>query len=418
MRLFSRRQVATVGAVAAAISLAVGAVVGWRVAQSAAAGASTSGNVADSDSVASDRRAGTPLAPATPRATPAQFLPATSGGAPFDDEANNIAIYQRFNPAVVNITAVSIDYSWFLDAVPRSGTGSGTIIDHDGHVLTNYHVIKDARELSVTLASGDELAGTLVGIDPENDLAVIKVDPDGRQLTTVPLGSSQDLLVGQKVLAIGNPFGLSRTLTTGVVSGLGRPVSTDSGGVIQEMIQTDASINPGNSGGPLLNSRGEMIGINTTIISPSGGSVGIGFAVPIDTARRVLPELLTTGEVRRGWIDVRPVQLTPRLARDLSAPVAAGLLVSEAISGGNAATAGIRGGTRAVRLGRSVFRIGGDIIVEVDGAPVDDIADLFSALEDNKPGETVEVVYFRGGNRRTVAVTLSERSPQIRDFFS
>ena len=403
-----------VAAVATVGSLAVGAVVGWRI---AAANSLRPGADTDHDSgLTMEGRP--PVAATTPRATPAQFLPAASDGAPFDDEANNIAIYQRFNPAVVNITAVTIDYSWFLDAVPRSGTGSGTIIDHDGHVLTNYHVIKDARELTVTLANGDELAGTLVGVDPENDLAVINIDPEGRQLTTVPLGSSQELLVGQKVLAIGNPFGLSRTLTTGVVSGLGRPVSTDSGGIIQEMIQTDASINPGNSGGPLLNSRGEMIGINTTIISPSGGSVGIGFAVPIETARRVLPELLTTGEVRRGWIDVRPVQLTPRLARDLSAPVASGLLVSEAIRGGNADAAGLRGGSRAVRLGRSVFRIGGDIIVEVDGVPVSNIADLFSSLEDNKPGETVQVVYFRGGSRRTASITLSERSPQIRDFFS
>ena len=401
-------------ALAAACSLAVGGVVGWRI---AAAVAERGAAETDSDLpalIAPD----TPIALSSPRATPAQFLPEASDGAPFDDEANNIAIYQRFNPAVVNITAVTIDYGWFLDAVPSSGTGSGTIIDHEGHILTNYHVIKDARELSVTLANGDELIGVLVGVDPENDLAVIKIDGAGRQLTTVPLGSSRELLVGQKVLAIGNPFGLSRTLTAGVVSGLGRPVSTDSGGIIQEMIQTDASINPGNSGGPLLNSQGEMIGINTTIISPSGGSVGIGFAVPIDTARRVLPELLTNGEVRRGWIDVRPVQLTSRLARDLSVPVSSGLMVSEAIRGGNADAVGLRGGSRAVRLGRSVFRIGGDIIVEVDGAPVSNIADLFSSLEDNKPGETVQVVYFRGATRQTVSITLSERSPQIRDFFS
>ena len=314
MRLFSGRQMAAVGAVVAVCSAGVGVGIGWRAAADVLPPRDTA---IDTSSLVDRKELELKAGPVTPRATPAQFLPATTANAPFADEANNIAIYQRFNLAVVNITAVTIDYSWFLDPVPRAGTGSGTIIDHDGHVLTNYHVIKDARELTVTLANGDELIGSLVGVDPENDLAVIKIEPDGRQLSTMPLGRSEDLLVGQKVLAIGNPFGLSRTLTTGVVSGLGRPVSTDSGGIIQEMIQTDASINPGNSGGPLLNSRGEMIGINTTIISPSGGSVGIGFAVPIDTARRVLPELLAAGEVRRGWIEMRPVPLTrsPRPVR-------------------------------------------------------------------------------------------------------
>ena len=329
-------------------------------------------------------------------AVPAQFR--AGAAALSSDEANNIEIYQRYNEGVVNITALMPEYHWFLNAVPRfgSGAGSGTVIDRDGHVLTNYHVVRDARQVSVTLADGEEREGEVIGVDPENDLAVVKLDPRGLHLTVIPFGRSGDLLVGQKVLAIGNPFALSRTLTTGVVSGLGRPVRADYGAIIQEMIQTDASVNPGNSGGPLLNSRGEMIGINTTIISPSGGSVGIGFAVPVDTARRVLPELLRHGEVRRGWIDVRPVQVFPRLARQLRLPVARGILVSEAISGGNAAAAGLRGGDRPVRWGRSVFRAGGDIIVEVDGVATDTIADLFNALEDNKPGERVEVAYLRG----------------------
>ena len=184
------------------------------------------------------------------------------------------------------------------------------------------------------------------------------------------------------------------------------------------MIQTDASVNPGNSGGPLLNSRGEMIGINTTIVSPSGGSVGIGFAVPIDTARRVLPELIRHGEVRRGWIDVRPVQLFPRLVRQLNLPVVRGILVSEVIDGGNAAAAGLRGGDQPVRWGRSVFRVGGDIIVEVDGVQTDTIADLFNALEDNKPGERVEVVYLRGARRRATTVVLSRRTRHVQEYFS
>ena len=353
-----------------------------------------------------------------PAPLPAQFRASASRLS--TDEANNIEIYQKYNEGVVNITALMPEYHWFLNAVPRfgSGAGSGTVIDRDGHILTNYHVVRDARQVSVTLADGEERQGEVIGVDPENDLAVVKLDPRGLHLTVIPFGRSADLLVGQKVLAIGNPFALSRTLTTGVVSGLGRPVRADYGAIIQEMIQTDASVNPGNSGGPLLNSRGEMIGINTTIISPSGGSVGIGFAVPIDTARRVLPELLRHGEVRRGWIDVRPVQLFPRLARQLRLTVARGILVSEVIEGGNADDAGLRGGDRPVRWGRSVFRAGGDIIVEVDGVATDSIADLFNALEDNKPGERVEVVYLRGSRRRTTTVELSRRDRHIQEYFS
>ena len=364
---------------------------------------------------------GRPLLPVAPAAVPVVPVQFRAGAATLSsDEANNIEIYQRYNEGVVNITALAPEYHWFLNAVPRSGSGagSGTVIDRDGHILTNYHVIRDARMVSVTLADGEEREGRVIGVDPETDLAVVKVDPRGLHLTVVPFGRSGDLLVGQKVLAIGNPFALSRTLTTGVVSGLGRPVRADSGAIIQEMIQTDASVNPGSSGGPLLNSRGEMIGITTTIISPSGGSVGIGFAVPIDTARRVLPELIRHGEVRRGWIDVRPVQLFPRLVRQLRLPVERGILVSEVIEGGNAAAAGLRGGDQPVRWGRSVFRVGGDVIVEVDGVATHTIADLFNALEDNKPGERVQVVYQRGARRRTTTVELSRRSRHIQEYFS
>lgn len=368
-------------------------------------------------------RASPVVAAQTARAAPTPVLPVQyrSAAAAFaSDEANNIEIYQKYNEGVVNISALMPEHHWFLNAVPRhgSGAGSGTVIDREGHILTNYHVVGGARQVSVTLAGGEEREGTVIGVDPENDLAVIKLDPRGLHLTVIPFGRSDDLLVGQKVLAIGNPFALSRTLTTGVVSGLGRPVRADSGAIIQEMVQTDASVNPGNSGGPLLNSRGQMIGINTTIISPSGGSVGIGFAVPIDTARRVLPELIRHGEVRRGWIDVRPVQLFPRLVRQLNLPVERGILVSEAIAGGNATAAGLRGGGQPVRWGRSVFNVGGDIIVEVDGTVTDNIADLFNALEDNKPGDRVEVVYQRGARRRTTTVVLSRRARHVQEYFS
>ena len=329
-----------------------------------------------------------------------------------DNEKENILIYKRFNEAVVNITSISFSYNWFLEPVPQEGTGSGSIIDATGIVLTNYHVIKGAKELQVTLADGADYRGEVIGVDPENDLAVIKFDPRGKVLAIIPLGTSSDLLVGQKVVAIGNPFALQRTLTTGVVSGLGRPIKTREGVVIKEMIQTDASINPGNSGGPLLNSRGFMIGINTMIYSPSGGSVGIGFAVPVDTAHRILPDLMKYGEVLRGWIDIKPVQLFPQLVRYGRLPTNRGILVSEVEAGGFAEAAGIKGGNRnrAVRAGRDIIYLGGDIIVEVDSTPVDILMDLYSALEDNKPGDAVDVVVIRGTARRTFQVTLAERS--------
>ena len=340
-------------------------------------------------------------------------MPVQYSGPVSPDEANNIDLYQRLNPAVVNITSVSFEYNWFLEPVPQQGTGSGSIIDAKGHVLTNYHVVKDASELSVTLADGVDYKGKIVGVDPENDLAVIQFDPKGTRLSVIPFGSSSGLRVGQKVLAIGNPFGLDRTLTTGIISGLGRPVKTESGIVIREMIQTDASINPGNSGGPLLNSKGEMIGVNTMIYSPSGGSVGIGFAVPIETARRVVPDLLRFGKVQRGWIDIKPVQLFPRLVSYANLPVSEGVLVSEVTPGSSAEKAGLKGGSDPVRYGRSLFYLGGDIIVEVDRMPVSSLYDLLGALEDNKPGETVEVKILRNRRAQTLAIKLSERPQNL-----
>ncbi len=346
--------------------------------------------------------------------TPAQFtetMPSVSAGDYSLDERQNIDVYKRLNSGVVNVTSITFSYNWFLEPTPQEGTGSGSIINQDGYVLTNYHVVKDAEKLTITLADNSNFEGRVVGVDEENDLAVVKFDPKGKRLTTVPLGTSQGLQVGQKVLAIGNPFALERTLTTGIVSGLARPVRTGDGIIIKEMIQTDASINPGNSGGPLLNSRGEMIGINTMIYSPSGGSVGIGFAVPVDTARRVIPDLIKFGSVKRGWIDIVPVQLFPQLVRYADLPVSQGVLVSEVTAGGNAEKAGIQGGSqrRAVRAGRNVIYLGGDIIVDVGGTAVNSLGDLYSALEDKKPGEKVQVRVMRGRSEKMLEVTLSER---------
>ncbi len=332
------------------------------------------------------------------------------------DEQENIDVYERYNEAVVNITTEVIGVNWFLEPVPQTGgSGSGSVIDKRGYVLTNNHVVKDAVKLYVNLSGGARYEAKVIGTDPENDLAIIKFDPPSdRALKTIPYGSSSAVKVGQKVLAIGNPFGLERTLTQGIISGIGRPVKTDDSTIIRDMIQTDASINPGNSGGPLLNSRGEMIGINAMIYSTNGGSVGIGFAVPVDTAKRIVPDLIAEGRVRRGWIDVQGIQLFPDLIdymkqNGYKAPVEKGLLVSQVAKGGNADKAGLRGGGTPVRYGSTVFNLGGDIMVSVDGMEVASVADLHSALEDNKPGERIAVEFWRGGKRQSSTVVLSER---------
>lgn len=333
------------------------------------------------------------------------------------DETENISIYERYNESVVNITTEVMALNWFLDPVPQSGgSGSGSIIDESGYILTNNHVVKDAYKLYVNLADGSRHEATVVGTDPQNDLAIIKFSPPaGTRLKPIPFGTSKNLKVGQKVLAIGNPFGLERTLTKGIISGLGRPIQKDSSTILQNMIQTDASINPGNSGGPLLNARGEMIGINTMIYSPSGGSVGIGFAIPVDTAVRIVPELIKVGRVRRGWIDMEAFLLVPDLVEYMRksgypVPVEKGLLVSQVRSGSNADRAGLRGGTKAVRYGSSVFNIGGDIITSVDSQEISSVADLYTALEDNKPGEKVWVEYYRGNQKNRVQITLTEQT--------
>lgn len=329
-----------------------------------------------------------------------------------DDELENIRVYEQRNRAVVNITTETVAYNWFLEPVPQEGSsGSGSIIDQRGYVLTNHHVVKEAFKVFVTLSDGEQIEGEVIGSDPENDLAVIKFDPGDRDLVTIPMSTSRDLRVGQKVLAIGNPFGLDRTLTTGVVSGLGRAIRAAGNLVIRDMIQTDASINRGNSGGPLLDTSGNMIGINTVIFSPNGGSIGIGFAVPVDTARRIVPDLIEFGRVRRGWIEIVPRQLFPRLVQYADLPVDRGVLISEVVEGGNADEAGLRGGdtSRPVRYGSTIIYLGGDIIVEVDGTAVQSLENLYEALEDNRPGEEVRVEYLRGSRRRETTVVLSER---------
>jgi S1-C subfamily serine protease len=328
-----------------------------------------------------------------------------------EDERENISVYERLNSAVVNITTETMALNWFLEPVPQEGgSGSGSIIDTRGYVLTNNHVIRNAYKVYINLADGSQYEGTVAGVDPENDLAVVKFDPPaGTVLKTVPYGDSGNLKVGQKVLAIGNPFAMERTLTVGIVSGLGRPIQITRQHIVRDMIQTDASINPGNSGGPLLDSRGRMIGINTIIFSPSGGSVGIGFAVPVDTAKRVVNELIQYGKVRRGWFDATMVQLFPALVRYAKLPVGSGLLVSRTKRGGLADKAGLKqGGERVLYRGSEIY-IGGDIITSVEGMKIASLADLFSALEHSKPGDKVKVGILRGDTALTLEIQLADR---------
>jgi putative serine protease PepD len=334
------------------------------------------------------------------------------------DEQNNIEIYRAFSPGVVNITNHSYQQDFF-GAYPAEGTGSGSILDERGHILTNYHVVQNASQLEVQIEN-DKYPATLVGTDRDNDLAVIKVDvPSGRHLTTITLGTSSGLQVGQKVLAIGNPFGLQRTLTTGIISGLERPLrDSASRRTIQGAIQTDASINPGNSGGPLLNSKGEMIGINTAIYSttgPQGGSIGIGFAVPVDIAKKFIPDLISKGYVSRPWLGVTTMPLDRRIARAMDLPVEQGIIVGDVTRGSGAAAAGLRGAVvRESIWGGIVLQQIGDVILTVGGQKVTNTDDLQNALADKKPGQTIDVEILRGGQKMTVPVRLSERPPELR----
>lgn len=410
MRLYSRHQVLVLGSatLAAGLALGAGAALALKGLRGGALAASAAGEA--------ELRTPAPVSGEAGYPVPSLEVQALAGDFTVE-EKQNISVYEKYNEGVVNVTTEVLSLNFFLEPVPReSGTGSGSIIDARGYVLTNYHVVKDSYKVWVNLASGERLQAEVVGVDSENDLAVIKFDPpSGTRLTVIPYGTSTALKVGQKVLAIGNPFGLDRTLTEGIVSALGRPVQNGDGMIIQGMIQTDASINQGNSGGPLLNSRGEMIGINTMIYSTSGGSVGIGFAVPVDTAKRVVPDLIKYGMVKRGAVEATFVQLFPELVaymkeKGLASGAEKGLLVSQLEKGGNADRAGLRAGASAVRYGRSVFYVGGDIVTAVDGRKVESIADLYAALEDNKPGDEVEVRFVRGGRTMTARVALSERT--------
>ncbi len=332
-----------------------------------------------------------------------------SGGTSYtQEEIQNINVYSLCNEAVVNINTQVTAYDWFLQPyVQEGGSGSGSIIDKRGYILTNVHVIADATKIYVSLFDGTQYEAEVVGTDLDSDLAVIKFTPPaGMELKTIAFGDSSSLKVGQRVIAIGNPFGLERTMTTGIVSGLGRPIQNSNNRIIRDMVQTDAAINPGNSGGPLLDTNGKMIGINTMIQSNSGNSAGVGFAVPSTTAIRVVADLIKYGKVHRGTIDATVIQLSRRIAQYAGLDIANGVLISEVVKGGNAESAGLKGGTEAAYYGsrRDIIYIGGDVITQIDNIAVTSLADYYSALESKKAGDVVTVVVRR--NRRNVTLKI------------
>jgi S1-C subfamily serine protease len=331
-----------------------------------------------------------------------------------DEEKNNIEIYQRYSNGVVNITTTTLTYDFFFRPVPtESGTGSGAVIDDQGHIVTNFHVVRGAERLEVTLPDKTKTEATLIGADPNKDLAVIRIKTPRGRLTPIPIGGSKGLLVGQKVLAIGNPFGLERTLTTGIISSLGRSIQAPNGLIIDDIIQTDAAINPGNSGGPLLNSQGQIIGINTAILGT--GNIGIGFAIPADTVRRITSELITTGYVRYPWLGlgrVLPLPDYPGIAEALRLNTEGGLMVVDLYSNSPAAKAGIRESTQQLRMGYRRLPAGGDVILGIQGRSVNTVQEVASEIARYKPGDRITVSVLRDNRKLDIPVTLEEAPRQ------
>lgn len=326
------------------------------------------------------------------------------------EEQNSIELYRKLAPGVVNITSTVLERDFFFNVIPRQGAGSGSIIDLRGYILTNHHVIEDARKLEVTLANNRKYTAAFIGSDPDTDLAVIKIDASRSELKVIPMGTSSDLRVGQKVMAIGNPFGLGQTLTSGVISSVGRTLRAGTGALVEDIIQTDASINPGNSGGPLIDSSGKMIGINTAIFSPTGANVGIGFAIPVDTAKRVLKELIDKGYYAHPWLGATLMTLTGDVAAALKLRTGSGAMVVEVVPGGPVDRAGIRGGHSRAQIGNQILIVGGDVVVKINGQPVADADSLIRLVRKYRPGNRIrlEVVHWEG-DQDTVTVLLGER---------
>jgi S1-C subfamily serine protease len=357
-----------------------------------------------------------PLTYATP-APVAQGLTTTSQAVEIDANGLDLAerrvidVYQRVAPAVVSITTRVLVRDFFYNAIPQEGSGSGFVIDTQGHILTNYHVVEDAEEIEVIFAGDESYTAVVVGADPRNDIAVLRVEAPAEMLVPVELGTSASLVVGQRAIAIGNPFGqFGRTLTTGVVSAVERTLEGDDGRPITGVIQTDAAINRGNSGGPLLDSSGRVIGINSAIFSPTGASAGVGFAVPVDTVRRLLPDLLELGRYRHPWLGIRyAYALSPGLAETLELPVSQGLLLVQVFDNSPLAQADVRGAqSEAIVLNQRVY-VGGDILLSVNEVPISRLEQLEILLEDNfRVGDRVTLTLLRDGEEYSVTLQLAE----------
>jgi S1-C subfamily serine protease len=361
-----------------------------------------------------------------PLATPAevaQASPATGSGDSKNASAQNDAsdldvaeqrvvdVYQQVSPAVVSISTRTMVRDFFYNSVPQEGSGSGFVIDTAGHILTNFHVVDGAEEIAAVFGEGDSYPATVVGADPRNDIAVLHVDVPADLLVPVELGTSANLLVGQRAIAIGNPFGqFGRTLTTGVISALGRTLEGDDGRTISGVIQTDAAINRGNSGGPLLDSSGRVIGINSAIFSPTGSNAGVGFAIPVDTVRRLLPDLLALGHYRHPWLGIRyAYNLSTDRAQALQLPVDQGLLLVQLFDNSPLAQAGVRGAQREVVVRNQSVYVGGDILESIDDISITRLEQLETLLEDHyKVGDAVTVKLMRDTQEYTITVTLTE----------
>ncbi len=322
-----------------------------------------------------------------------------------------VALYEQSSSSVVHITTRTRVWSFFRGVDVQAGSGSGFIFDEQGHIVTNNHVVEGAEQVDVIFADGTTMPATVVGSDAYNDLTILRVEgqlPEG--LRPLPLGDSQSLKVGMRVAAIGNPFGLDRTLTTGVISALGRTIERENEAALGEMIQTDAAINPGNSGGPLLNLRGEVIGVNSSIRSPSGGSVGIGFAVPVNTVKRVAPELIRKGRYEHPWLGFNAYEITPDLADFLKLPVNKGLLIAQLQASGPADLAGVRGASERLRTHFGTLLVGGDILIALDNQPIQTRDDMTIYLENHKRvGDIVQMTLVRDGREIVLEATLQSR---------
>ena len=338
-------------------------------------------------------------------------LTEAAGPQTYDSEEQvNIEVYKKGISSVVNITSTAVSMDFFWGPIPQEGQGSGFIIDRDGHILTNYHVIEGARQVEVTLHNKKKYRAEIIGRDRSHDLAVLQIKAAG--LVPATLGDSKNLVVGQKVYAIGNPFGLSGTMTRGIISSL-RPIRNPEGAYIDEAIQTDAAINPGNSGGPLLNSRGEVIGINSMIATGgSNQSAGIGFAIPINTAKAVINDLVTYGRVRRPTLGIRTLPIGPELAEEMGLPADNGVLIQQVQPNGAADRAGLRGGNQRAFIGNIPVMLGGDLIVAIDGEPVSDPQDLAQVMNKHKAGDSVTVTFYRGKRKMDAKVVLQEDTRQ------